>query len=171
MKRWISLPPLVLGLAVMAIFGIARVQFDALQEPGAFETAIATRAKHLLVQWSSRDSLPAAPANLRASVEEGNKLFGAECAACHGLDGHKATDAGRWMSPRAADLTSHDVQQYSDRELFWIVKHGVRFSGMPAFGAVESDEHIWNLIHYLRTLPGPWDTGNSQVSHNPKKAA
>jgi mono/diheme cytochrome c family protein len=27
-------------------------------------------------------------------------------------------------------------------------------SGMPAFGRVESDEHIWNLVHYLRTLRG-----------------
>ncbi|MBV9874129.1 MAG: cytochrome c, partial [Verrucomicrobia bacterium] len=38
------------------------------------------------------------------------------------------------------------------RELFWIVKNGIRFSGMPAFGKVESDEHIWNLVNYLRTL-------------------
>jgi mono/diheme cytochrome c family protein len=45
------------------------------------------------------------------------------------------------------------VQAYSDRELFWIVKNGIRLSGMPAFGKVESDEHIWNLVHYIRTLP------------------
>lgn len=56
------------------------------------------------------------------------------------------------MYPRAADLTSREVQQYSDRELFWIVKNGVRLSGMPAFGNVEPDEHIWNLVHYVRTL-------------------
>jgi mono/diheme cytochrome c family protein len=56
------------------------------------------------------------------------------------------------MYPRASDLTSPEVQQYSDRELFWIVKNGIRLSGMPAFGKVESDDHIWNLVHYLRTL-------------------
>jgi mono/diheme cytochrome c family protein len=56
------------------------------------------------------------------------------------------------MYPRASDLTSFPVQRYSDRELFWIVKNGIRLSGMPAFGKVESDEHIWNLVHYLRTL-------------------
>ena len=90
--------------------------------------------------------------NQQASIEEGDKLFGTECAACHGLDGHKPTDAGRWMYPRAADLTPPKVQQYSDRELFWIIKNGIRLSGMPAFGRVESDEHIWNLAHYVRTL-------------------
>jgi len=56
------------------------------------------------------------------------------------------------MYPRAAQLASHEVQQYSDRELFWIVKNGIRLSGMPAFAKVESDEHIWNLVHYVRTL-------------------
>jgi len=43
------------------------------------------------------------------------------------------------MYPRAADLTSR-------------VKNGIRLSGMPAFGKVEPDEHIWNLVFYVRTL-------------------
>ncbi len=70
------------------------------------------------------------------------------------MDGHRPTDAGRWMYPRAADLTSKEVQSYSNRELFWIIKNGIRLSGMPAFAKVESDKHIWDLVLYLRTLPG-----------------
>jgi mono/diheme cytochrome c family protein len=58
------------------------------------------------------------------------------------------------MYPRASDLTSPAVQGYSDGELFWIVKNGIRLSGMPAFARVESDEHIWDLVHYLRTMQG-----------------
>ena len=58
------------------------------------------------------------------------------------------------MYPRATDLTSPEVQQYADRELFWIIKNGIRLSGMPAFGKVESDEHIWNLVNYVRSLRG-----------------
>lgn len=71
---------------------------------------------------------------------------------CHGLSGRTQTDAGRWMYPRAADLGSAHVQQYSDRELFWIIKNGIRLSGMPAFGKVETDERIWDLVHYTRTF-------------------
>jgi len=140
-------------VAVVVMAGLAQIKLDALQEPGHAETALATRAKHILVRRSSRQGIPPSPTNLQASIEDGDKLFGTECATCHGLDGHKLTDAGRWMYPRAADLTSSEVQQYSDRELFWIVKNGIRLSGMPAFGKVESDEHIWNLVHYVRTLP------------------
>jgi len=59
------------------------------------------------------------------------------------------------MYPRAADLTSRDTQSYTDQELFWIIKNGIRLSGMPAFGKVEPDEHIWDLVFYVRTLPKP----------------
>ena len=131
---------------------LSRFSLSALPEPGDLETYLAAQSRRALIRRSSRGTLPAPPRNLEASVEEGDKLFGTECAACHGLDGHKSTDAGRWMYPRAADLTSREVQQYSDRELFWIVKNGIRLSGMPAFGEVETDEHIWNLAHYVRTL-------------------
>jgi mono/diheme cytochrome c family protein len=134
------------------LLGISQFNLSALPEPGNLETYLATRAKHVLVSRGSREAIPPAPSNLKASIEEGDKLFGTECAACHGLDGHNPTDAGRWMYPRAADLTSRDMQLYSDRELFWIVRNGIRLSGMPAFGKVETDEHIWNLVQFVRTL-------------------
>lgn len=87
-------------------------------------------------------------------MAEGKTRYGVECAACHGMDGRGLTDNGRWMYPRAADLTSAEVQAYSDVELFWIVKNGIRLSGMPAFGRVETNERIWHLVHYARSLQG-----------------
>jgi mono/diheme cytochrome c family protein len=153
MKRWILVVFIAVALAaVIVIVGFTQIKLDALEEPGDLETVFATQAKHVLIARSSRAGVPPAPTNLQASIEEGDKLFGTECAACHGLDGHTPTDAGRWMYPRSADLASSEVQQYSDRELFWIVKNGIRLSGMPGFGKVESDEHVWNLAHYVRTL-------------------
>jgi mono/diheme cytochrome c family protein len=153
MKRWILVVLIALALAAAVVIGgFTQIKLDALQEPGHLETVFATQAKHLLVRWNSRNGIAPAPTDLQASVDEGDKLYGIECAMCHGPDGHTPTDSGRWMYPRASDLTSPVAQQYSDRELFWIVKNGIRLSGMPAFGRVESDEHIWNLVHYVRTL-------------------
>jgi len=154
MRRLAVIASLVLLVLVGVGVGVSRLSLTALDEPGRAETYLATKAKHLLVSRDSRE-VPPEPASTGASVAAGEKLYGAECASCHGLNGRTPTDAGRWMYPRAADLTSWQVQRYSDRELFWIVKNGIRLSGMPAFGRVETDEHIWQLVHHVRTLKRP----------------
>jgi mono/diheme cytochrome c family protein len=82
-------------------------------------------------------------------------LYTGSCANCHGLGGRAPTDIGRWMYPRSPDLGSPAVQQWSDAELFWIIKHGIRLSGMPGFGKIHSDEQIQHLVHYVRTLGAP----------------
>jgi mono/diheme cytochrome c family protein len=155
-KRFViaGLGVLICGLVIAAV-GITQFPLSALPEPRRWETALATRAKHYLVHRSSGEGIPPTPADSQASTKEGERLFGTECGACHGNSGHNPTDAGRWMYPRAADLTSRDAQSYSDRELFWIIKNGIRLSGMPAFGKVEPDEHIWDLVFYVRALPKP----------------
>jgi len=154
MRRWVVIASVVLLAVVLAAVGVSRFSLTALDEPGRAETYAATRAKHFLVSRDSR-GVPPEPASTPASVAAGEKLYGVECSMCHGLNGRTPTDAGRWMYPRAADLTSGQAQQYSGRELFWIVRNGIRLSGMPAFGKVETDEHLWQLVHYIRTLNQP----------------
>ena len=155
MKRrvLIALGVLALG-AVLVIVGVTQIRIDALSEPGPIETYFANRAKHLLVHWSSGEGIPPAPTDLQASIKQGETLYSTDCAMCHGADGHSPTDNGRWMYPRASDLISPEVQKYTDRELFWIIKNGIRLSGMPAFGKVESDENIWHLTNHVRSLRG-----------------
>jgi len=153
LKRTLWIAAFIVALALAGGVLAAQFNLSALPEPGKTETLLATKAKHFYVRRASRTVLPVKPRDERISVQDGDKLFGTACSECHGYTGRKPTDAGRWMYPRAADLGSTEVQSYSDRELFWIVKNGIRLSGMPAFGRVESDEHIWNLVRYLRTLP------------------
>jgi len=76
--------------------------------------------------------------------------YGTECATCHGMNGRVPNDAGRWMYPRVADLTSLEVHSYADRELFWMVRNDIRLSGMPA---------------YARSL-NPYSGGNASLSKN-----
>jgi mono/diheme cytochrome c family protein len=148
----------LVGLSVVVFLGLFVLAFEfdpnALSEPGKVETIAATMTLRVLVWQRARSEVvPPAPADRQASIDEGDKLYGIDCGDCHGLDGHTLTDEGRWMYPRAANLISTQVQKYSDRELFWIVKNGIRFTGMPAFAKVETDEHVWNLIDYLRSIP------------------
>lgn len=142
----------VVFLLVVVITLALRFDLSALPEPGPKEVALATRARRLLVRRASRHDVPLPPVESAEGLAEGKTRYGVECAACHGMDGRGLTDNGRWMYPRAADLNSPSVQEYSDQELFWIVKNGIRLSGMPAFGRVESDERIWRIAQYIRSL-------------------
>ncbi len=74
------------------------------------------------------------------------------CATCHGQNGRKPTLISQSMYPRVLDLGSPEVQEMSDRELFWATKNDIRLSGMPGFAKVESDEQIWELEFYVRSL-------------------
>jgi mono/diheme cytochrome c family protein len=151
-RKTIAILAALVVFAGMAIALALNFNLSALPNPGPIETAVMLRAKRVLIARASRESIPAETAKSVVSIAEGQKRFGTECGMCHGLNGRTATDNGRWMYPRAADLGSDQVQQYSDREMFWIIKNGIRLSGMPAFGKVETDEHIWDLVHYSRTF-------------------
>ncbi len=166
MKRFLAIL-IVLFVLFLVVGGAAALRFDlsALPEPGRMETALATKGKRFLVRRASRGAIPPSPTEKEASLTEGDKVFGTDCSECHGNSGRKPADAGRWMYPRAADLGSAEVQHYSDRELFWIVKNGIRLSGMPAFGRVESDEHIWDLVHFVRTLPANASPRAEEIAH------
>ena len=96
-----------------------------------------------------------------ASITAGLTDYGLECSMCHDNDGRAQNPPGRWMYPRAADLTCKRVQSQSDPELFWIIQNGIRLTGMPAFGKVESSDQIWDLVNYVRTLPGELQSENS----------
>jgi mono/diheme cytochrome c family protein len=137
------------------LIGIGLMQFKltALQEPRALETRIANQAKRFIIRRASSHGMPPRPADTTASREAGATHYGLDCNICHGVDGHAQTAPGRWMYPRATDLTSKEVQSYSDQELFWIIENGIRFTGMPAFGEVETADNIWGLVNYVRTLP------------------
>jgi mono/diheme cytochrome c family protein len=154
MKYFLLAATLVIAvLILMGILGVSSFDVSANAEPGRAESYIASAARHFLIRRASRaDNLPTS-AEIQVDLRGADKLFGMECAFCHGVNGPREMDVGGWMNPRAVDLSSAEVQRYSDRELFWILKNGIRLTGMPAFGKVETDEHIWKLVHYLRTLP------------------
>jgi mono/diheme cytochrome c family protein len=45
------------------------------------------------------------------------------------------------------------AEEWSVAELFWITKHGIRMTGMPAFGPTHSDAELWEVVAFLRVLP------------------
>ena len=94
-----------------------------------------------------------APADLgdQARVVAGTSHFAEHCSTCHSAPGVEANDMAEDMYPSPPLLT--DVaHRYSPGELFWILKHGIKMSGMPSWGD-HGDEDLWNTVAFMEKLP------------------
>jgi len=67
--------------------------------------------------------------------------------------GLERTEIGKGLNPQAPDL-SDAVKAWTPRELFWIVKHSVKMTGMPSFGVTHDDNDVWNIVAFMEKLPG-----------------
>jgi mono/diheme cytochrome c family protein len=56
------------------------------------------------------------------------------------------------MRPRPPELVEV-AGEWEAREVFWIAKHGIKLSGMPAFGPTHEDATIWNIAAFVKALP------------------
>ncbi|MGE0453309.1 MAG: cytochrome c [Vicinamibacteria bacterium] len=148
------------GAGLLAVVGgVALERFlahgvSARDQPTALEAFVAQRLRHLAVpraQREARNPLPLADETLASARAH----FADHCASCHGNDGRGRTQLGQNLYPKAPDMTLDDTQRLSDGELFWIVRNGVRLTGMPAWGrgTPEDDRQTWELVHLIRHLP------------------
>jgi mono/diheme cytochrome c family protein len=86
-------------------------------------------------------------------AEAGAREYDEMCVTCHGAPGRKASGIGIGLNPAPPDLTDAALQtRYGDAQLFWIVKHGIKMSGMPAFGATHDDDQLWRVVAFVRRL-------------------
>lgn len=140
-------------LAGAGLFWATSTGMSARSKPGAMESGMALKVRDWSIPKSARQAQnpeAATPENLA----EARKHFADHCANCHGNDGRGGTDMGRNMYPPAPDMTLVETQNRSDGELYYIIENGVRFTGMPAWGAGGiNDQETWRLVLYIRHLP------------------
>ena len=117
--------------------------------PGAVRSAIDT-ALHNSVARRARGLQ--APQETREGLREGAREFIEYCVHCHGAPGVEPHEWASGMRPNPPDL-ARAANDWSTEQVFWIVKHGIRMTGMPPFGDSESDETIWRIAAFVKRLP------------------
>lgn len=124
----------------------------------------ATRDHSSLVRWmfestlensvkSRADEVGAPPSFTDTMIRSGASEYKSMCQHCHGGPGIDQESWAKGMLPQPPQLTEA-ATHWETRELHWLVKHGIKMSGMPAFGQHHSDEAIWNIVAFVETLPG-----------------
>lgn len=87
-----------------------------------------------------------------ALVAQGAGHYETGCAPCHGAPGEPRSAVVRHMTPAPPRLEDR-IPTWELAELFWIVKHGVKFSAMPAWPARARDDEVWAMVAFLDDLP------------------
>jgi hypothetical protein len=85
------------------------------------------------------------------SIRLGAGNYDAMCTACHLRPGMEESELSFGLYPKPPPW--REIGKIDPGEAFWIIKHGIKMSGMPAWGKSMSDEHIWNIVAFLRKLP------------------
>ena len=144
----------VLAAAAAAALWYVRVtNLSALAQPHPAEARLARAVRRFAVPWAiqeQRNPIPLSP----DIVAAGRAHFADHCASCHANDGSGDTEMGRNLFPKAPDMRLPATQSLTDGELFWIIEHGVRFTGMPGWstGTKEGEAASWHLVHFIRHL-------------------
>ena len=128
--------------------------FSAKMEPHPIEVFLARKIRHLAIpieQRNARNPIPLIPDVTKESLAH----FADHCATCHANDGGGQTPIGKNVYPKAMDLRLADTQSMSDGELFWVIRNGISFTAMPAWGEGDLDKDLdsWKLVHFIRHLP------------------
>ena len=101
---------------------------------------------------TARASNLAVPSDLmtQARIKQGAGNYAAMCTQCHLAPGMVATELSRGLYPAPPNLSKQVVDA---AEAFWVIKHGIKASGMPAWGSSMDDAYIWNMAAFIQTLP------------------
>lgn len=85
-------------------------------------------------------------------IAAGAEIYGGVCKTCHLAPGMGKTDTHAGLYPRPPQLAYGDA--LTPAQQFWVIKHGLKMTGMPAWGRSYQDEEIWDLVAFIRKMPG-----------------
>ena len=149
---------MLLIAALLAVFGAGAVIYAGVYDIGA--TAPHWRMTSWLLETARTRSIKAQAAGIAVppGLDDPEKLaigvghYAAHCAVCHGAPGVPKGDIAQGLYPPPPDLAK-TAPLYSPAELFWIVKHGIKMTGMPSWSD-HSDDELWATVGFLEKLRG-----------------
>ena len=147
----------IAALATIGVVGAAGFIWAGLYNIGATSQhlqpvfTVLTIAMHRSVRLHARNIEPP-PLEDEAMIRRGATCFHDKCVQCHGAPGVAQADIGKSMQPLPGPLVDA-TRNFHPRELYWITRHGLRLSGMPAWEFRLTDGEIWDVVAFLQRLP------------------
>jgi mono/diheme cytochrome c family protein len=154
LRAFLLLVVVMAAVAGAAAFAIATRGLSTSVPPTSAEAWLARSMRSLATPGAVRERRNPVAASDEV-LRDARAHFADHCASCHANDGSGDTSMGRRLYPRAPDMRARPTQALSDGELFSIIEHGIRLTGMPGWstGTAEGEAASWGLVHFIRRLP------------------
>lgn len=140
----------LITLAALLVILSGAYNVAAIVPETALERGILHSAMRYSVQARAREELREVWSE--SQLREGFKEFDGMCIVCHGAPGKERSDIGKGLRPQPPNL-AEVAQGWTSGQLFWIIKNGVKMTGMPAFGVTHDDKQLWSIVGFVRRLP------------------
>jgi mono/diheme cytochrome c family protein len=98
-------------------------------------------------------------------IKNGAEHYAALCVGCHLAPGVTHSDLRTGLYPHPPNLAQEDIQE--SRRTFWIIKHGIKMSAMPAWGKTLDDAAIWDVVAFVRNIPSMAPEDYQLLAHRP----
>lgn len=118
-------------------------------DPGVIRWAFSTISDHSVAHHAKNIKITGLDDT--TLIEPGFRHYNEMCVGCHGAPGVKRGDAGKGLYPHPPDL-AESAKELPPRNLFWIIKNGVKSTGMPSFGKTHSDQQIKTIVAFLEKM-------------------
>jgi mono/diheme cytochrome c family protein len=146
----------LLAVAVAVAGGLAFVYsgvYNVAASAGhtAFAGWLLHTTMHQSVHRRAHDISPP-PLDRPDTIERGATGYDDMCAQCHLRPGLSSTPLHTGLTPQPPDFTQ-GIDHLSEAEQFWIIKHGIKFTAMPAWGEVDDEDTLWAVVAFLQRLP------------------
>jgi cytochrome c553 len=152
--QWLVAVPTTLGSALLLGFVVAATGvFDVSATSGHFPLIepFLRMAMHRSVDFQSR-GIKEPPLEGDELVPLGAAHFHSGCAHCHGFPGGHENPIYQGMLP-PPPLLDTTIDDFESRELFWIIRHGLKYAGMPGWSGEDRDDEVWAVVAFLKRLP------------------
>ncbi len=146
----ILLTLLVIGIAGFLAIKKGYVDFNADQEPGFLEKKFAMEAVDSSTDRHAADLKNPIAAN-DENLAAGAKLYIEHCAGCHGVPSNPEGQFGRSFYPTVPPFFK-DSPDMADNQNFYIIQHGIRWTGMPAWNKTLNETQMWQLVTFLGNI-------------------
>jgi mono/diheme cytochrome c family protein len=153
-RRWHLSMGMAFGFALAGLLGLLVLAPIALMhhDAGALETTYGAAVVGLVARMQGAGLGPNPVATTSRTLEAGRQSYAGSCSACHGALGEGKGTFGMTSFPPATDLAGGSTRNLTDGQLFYIIQRGLGFTPMPGFGSQYSDQQIWELVTFVRTL-------------------